>query len=230
MINYSEHIAQVSTALADPTRREIMELVMHAESPLSVREVAEHFGLHANAARMHLDKLVRGGLLRVMRQRGAHGGRPANLYGASGEDRELSLPPRRYKLLADVLARGVSGLEGIISRVGQEAFACGREEAISGSSPLAYLPQGAGLEEVAQAWVEEIGRRGHAAALETAHADRVEVTFITCPFGEFSRSYPGLVCEIHRRLEEGTLSVAGGFELQAAEGKDCTFFLRALGI
>ena len=75
MNTYSENIAQISTALADPTRREIMELVIHAGSPLSVREVADHFGLHANAARMHLDKLVKGGLLKVERQRGVLGAR-----------------------------------------------------------------------------------------------------------------------------------------------------------
>jgi len=92
MKTYSDHIAQVSTALADPTRREIMEHVLHADTALSVREVADYFGLHANAVRMHLDKLVKGGLLKVVRRRGAHGGRPANLYDASDEDWELNLP------------------------------------------------------------------------------------------------------------------------------------------
>ena len=111
MKTYSDHIAQVSTALADPTRREIMEHVLDADVPLSVKEVADHFGLHANAARMHLDKLVKGGLLKVVRRRGASGGRPANLYDTSGVDWELNLPPRRYKLLAEVLALGVADLE-----------------------------------------------------------------------------------------------------------------------
>ena len=227
MRTYSEHIAQVSTALADPTRREIMEHVIHADSPLSVREVAEHFGLHSNAARLHLDKLVRGGLLRVMRRRGEHCGRPANLYDASDEDWEINLPPRRYKLLADVLARGVLGLEaGITPRIGQEAFMRGREEAIASSSALAYLPQGADPCDVAQAWTQEIRRRGHKASLKAVNADRAEVTFLTCPFGEFSRSYPGLVCEIHRRLEEGFLSLAGRFRLDVT-GERCTFILSA---
>ncbi|MBN2025892.1 MAG: helix-turn-helix domain-containing protein [Actinobacteria bacterium] len=222
---YSEHIARVSTALADPTRREIMEYVTYSDSPLSVREVAEYFGLHANAARLHLDKLVKGGLLQVIRRRGERGGRPANLYGASEVDWEFNLPPRKYKLLAQILARGVSGPEkGVISRIGQEAFKCGREEAVSSSSPLAYLPYGAGLESVSVAWMEEIERRGHKADIAECGKERMEATFLTCPFGGFSSSHPGLICEIHRCLEEGYLSLAGGYGLKATDRR-CTFIL-----
>lgn len=226
MMIYSEHIARVSTALADPTRREIMEYVTYSDSPLSVREVAEYFGLHANAARLHLDKLVKGGLLQVIRRRGERGGRPANFYGASDEDWELNLPPRKYKLLAQILARGVSGPEkGVMPRIGREAFKCGREEVVTSSSPLAYLPQGADLEAVSEAWMEEIERRGHKADITGYGEARVEMIFLTCPFGGFSRSHPGLVCEIHRCLEEGYLSLAGGYELEATDRR-CSFVLR----
>ena len=229
MKTYSEHIAQVSTALADPTRREIMEHVLHSDSPLSVREVADHFGLHANAARMHLDKLVKGGLLKVVRRRGDHGGRPANIYDASDEDWELNLPPRRYKLLAEILARGISEREkASAGRMGQEAFSRGREEALANSSPLAHLPHGASLQDAAQAWRDEIRRQGHKSRMKNIGADRVEATFATCPFGESSSSHPGLVCEIHRRLEEGFLSTAGEYTLDAT-AKKCTFILQARG-
>ena len=227
MRTYSDQIAQVSTALADPTRREIMEHVLHADSPLSVREVADFFGLHANAARMHLDKLVKGGLLRIMRQRGERGGRPANLYDASGEDMELNLPPRRYKLLAEVLAMGVADEGGeLAQRMGQEAHTRGREEAIAQSSPLAFLGRGASLQEIAKAWSEEIERRGHKASMKHLDGERVEATFITCPFGDFSRNYPGMVCEIHRRMEEGFLSLGGSCRLEATE-ESCVFILLA---
>lgn len=202
-----------------------MDHVLDADCPLSVREVADHFGLHANAARMHLDKLVKGGLLRIARRRGKGGGRPANLYSASEEDWELHLPARSYKLLAEVLAAGVSGLEaGMSIHMGKEAFVRGREEALRSSSPLAYLSHGAGLDEVARAWSEEITRRGLRARMRAGDKNRTEVTFLTCPFGDFPRSYPGLVCEIHRCLEEGFLSLTGEWRLDVAE-TGCTFIL-----
>jgi len=225
MRTYSDRIAQVSTALADPTRREIMEHVLHADAPLSVREVADSFGLHANAARMHLDKLVKGGLLRIVRKRGERGGRPAHLYDASGEDVDLSLPPRRYKLLAEVLAGGITDKgDALVSRMGEDAYMRGREEAIADSSPLAFVTRDASLQEIARAWSEEMERRGHKAVLKHL-PDRVEATFITCPFGDFSHNYPGLVCEIHRRMEEGFLSLGGSYRLEATD-KSCMFILR----
>ncbi|MDD3717084.1 MAG: helix-turn-helix domain-containing protein [Actinomycetota bacterium] len=225
MKTYSDHIARISVALADPTRREIMEHVIYADSPLSVREVADYFGLHANAARMHLDKLVKGGLLRVVRRRGEHGGRPANLYDASGEDWDLNLPPRWYKLLAEVMARAVSERKGDLSgRLGYEAYEIGREEAMASSSPLAHLHRGAGLGSVAEAWREEIMRRGHKATVRPLEDGRFEASFSNCPFGDFSHRYPEMVCEIHRCLEEGFLSLAGAFRLESA-GKRCVFFL-----
>jgi predicted ArsR family transcriptional regulator len=226
MNTYSEHIARVSTALADPTRREIMDHVMSADNPLSVRDVAEHFGLHANAARMHLDKLVKGGLLMVVRRRGKRGGRPANLYGASEEDRELSLPPRSYRLLAEVLAGGMTGMESdLATRLGDEAFRRGREEALRSSSPLAFLRHDAELEAIAAGWSQEVERRGFKARIKAARRNRIEAIFLTCPFGDFPRTYPGLVCDIHRRLEEGFLSLVGDWELKSG-GTDCTFTAR----
>ncbi len=226
MNTYSEHIARVSTALADPTRREIMDHVLSADTPLSVRDVAEHFGLHANAARMHLDKLVKGGLLMVVRRRGKRGGRPANLYGASEEDRELSLPPRSYRLLAEILAGGMTGLESdMTARLGDEAFRRGREEALRGSSPLVLLQQDASLEAVTMAWSQEVERRGFKARIEAASRNHIEATFLTCPFGDFPRIYPDLVCDIHRRLEEGFLSLVGDWELAAGE-TGCSFTAR----
>lgn len=226
MRTYSEHVAQVSTALADPTRREIMQYVLDSDGPLSVREVAEYFGLHANAARMHLDKLVKGGLLRVVRRRGKQGGRPANLYSLSDEDWELHLPPRRYKLLAEVLASGVSGVEKApASRMAREAFARGREEAVLTSSPLVYLTPRAAVEDVADAWLEDIRHRGLKARWKLLDGGGIEMTFHTCPFGAFPQRYPDLVCEIHRCLEEGLLSLAGERKVVAGEAR-CAFILK----
>lgn len=223
MNTYSEHIARVSTALADPTRREIMDHVLGADNPLSVRDVAEHFGLHANAARIHLDKLVKGGLLMVIRRRDKRGGRPANLYGASEEDRELNLPPRSYRLLAEILAGGMAGLESdITTRLGDEAFRRGREEALRSSSPLVLLKHDASFKIVATAWSQEVERRGFKARIKAAGRNRIEATFLTCPFGDFPRTYPVLACDIHRRLEEGFLSLVGDWELETG-GTDCTF-------
>lgn len=226
MSSYSDQIAQVSTALSDPTRREIMEYVLHSENPLSVREVAEHFDLHNNAARMHLDKLAKGGLLKIVRRRGARGGRPAHLYTSADQDCALHIPARSYKLLAEILIEALGDREEAVHKgIERKAFRGGREEALRCSSPLAYLASETDIEEVVQAWLEEIQRRGLKATWETRDDGKVEVTFISCPFGDLSSRHPELVCEIHRFLEEGFLSLAGGWRLRSHKESPCTFHL-----
>jgi len=226
MSSYSDQIAQVSTALSDPTRREIMEYVLHSENPLSVREVAGHFELHANAARMHLDKLAKGGLLKIVRRRGARGGRPAHLYTSADQDCALHVPSRSYKMLAEILTGAIcDSKEAVPKGIEHKAFRSGREEALRSSSPLAYLPPETAIEEVVQAWLEEIERRGLKAIWRTKDDGKVEVTFISCPFGDLSSRHPELVCEIHRLLEEGFLSLAGGWRLHSHEESPCTFYL-----
>lgn len=136
MSSYSDQIAQVSTALSDPTRREIMEYVLHSENPLSVREVAEYFGLHANAARMHLDKLTKGGLLKISRRRGARGGRPAHLYTSADQDCALHIPPRSYKLLAEILTGAIcEPKEAVPKGIEEKAFRGGRSKPCAAPPP-----------------------------------------------------------------------------------------------
>ena len=226
MSSYSDQIAQVSTALSDPTRREIMEHVLHSDSPLSVREVAEHFGLHSNAARLHLDKLAKGGLLKIVRRRGARGGRPAHLYTSADQDCALHIPARSYKLLADILVEAVRGQEKmVLEDIERKAFRGGREEGLRSSSPLAYLASEAETEEVVQAWLEDIERRGLKAIWKAQDDGKIEVTFLSCPFGDLSSRHPELVCEIHRLMEEGFLSLAGGWRLKPHEESHCTFHI-----
>ena len=201
-----------------------MEHVLECDEPLSVREVAEHFGLHANAARMHLEKLVKGGLLRVVRRRDNRGGRPAHLYRASDEDWEFYFPPRRYKLLAEVLVNGISALNELPSPIGDEAFKCGREEATRTSSPLAYLPPGAGAPEVIRVWADEAKSKGLKIKLYENGDEGKGLVYLSCPFGEFSRRYPSLVCEIHRCVEEGLLSLAGEWRVKAKQAQTGCFF------
>jgi predicted ArsR family transcriptional regulator len=227
MESYNDQIAQVSTALADPTRRDIVQYVLNAETPLSALQVAQHFGLHVNAARMHLDKLVKGGLLRVIRRRDSRGGRPAHLYYENDEDREILLPSRCYKTLAEILLRGTQGRgRQLATALRDEALRSGREEALRGSSPLAYLSHKTGIKEVADAWFADAKRRGLKARLNTNDGKAVKMTFLSCPFGTFSKNYPDMVCEIHRRLEEGILSLAGQWNVDSSSRDEtCAFVL-----
>jgi len=216
----------VSMALADPTRRQIMDLLLDAGTPLSAREVAERFGLHVNAARMHLEKLVRGGLLTTTRRRGERGGRPAHMYMVSEEDWELHLPPRAYRPLAAIMASGLRGCgRDLVASMVEEARAYGRSEAMGAASPLTQLPRGAGPEGVGEAWKKDLSRRGISARQRLRDKGTIEVSFPSCPFGGVVDLCRELVCEIHRGLEEGLLGLAGDWKVERVR-EGCTFLAR----
>src|SRR4051795_7230293 len=98
----------VTSAFGDPTRRAIY-LFARDRGGVTASEVAEHFTLHPNVARHHLDKLAAGGYLEVDLERPEHpgAGRPSKRYRGSPKEMELEFPARRDDLLATLLGRAI---------------------------------------------------------------------------------------------------------------------------
>ncbi|GAB3805446.1 hypothetical protein GCM10027605_31440 [Micromonospora zhanjiangensis] len=112
-------------ALREPVRRAVYEYVVGRAEPVSRNEVAEALGLGRTLAAFHLDKLAGAGLLEAAnapRTGGPGAGRPAKVYRRSAVEHAVTLPPRDYRLLAEVLA-------GAVERAGVEpaAYAVARE-------------------------------------------------------------------------------------------------------
>ena len=87
---FNAAVTAVTNAFGDPTRREIYLFVRDASPATGVTaaEVAEHFELHPNVARHHLEKLTGGGYLTVADRHGRrHRSRPP------GARRSATAPP-----------------------------------------------------------------------------------------------------------------------------------------
>ena len=98
--------------LGDPIRRALYRHVAERGVPVSRDEAAHAAGISRPLAAYHLDKLVDDGLLepryhRRSSRRGPGAGRPAKHYVRAGRQLELSLPPRDYAALAELLADAV---------------------------------------------------------------------------------------------------------------------------
>ena len=99
--------------LAEPVRRRLYEFVVNAPASVGRDEAAQGIGIGRPLAAFHLDRLVEGGLLEAEFHRrsgrtGPGAGRPAKFYRrAAGRHLEVSLPPRRYGLAAEILAEGL---------------------------------------------------------------------------------------------------------------------------
>lgn len=132
---------EVLASLAEPMRRALYDFVVASAEPVSRDEAAGAVGVSRQVAAYHLDRLADDGLLDVdFRRRtgktGPGAGRPSKLYRRSGQEYEVSVPPRRYELAARILLdatrEGESvALAEVARRTGREIGAAGLETALA---------------------------------------------------------------------------------------------------
>ncbi len=172
-------------ALREPARRAVYEYVAARAEPASRNDVAEAVGIGRTLAAFHLDKLAEAGLLETTtaaRVGGPGAGRPAKLYHRSAAELTVTLPPRDYRLLADVLASAVerSGVE-------PAAYAAAREQG-------AKLAGGELMPRLTELGYEPF-----------EDADRT-IRLRNCPFHVQAQTHPGLVCGLNLALLEGLVA------------------------
>jgi predicted ArsR family transcriptional regulator len=175
-------------ALREPVRRAVYEYVVARPEPVSRNEVAEAVGIGRTLAAFHLDKLADAGLLEsayAPRTGGPGAGRPAKLYRRSAAEHAVTLPPRDYRLLADVLASAVER---------------------DGVEPAAYA---AAHEQGAKLAGGEVIPRLEVLGYEPFEdADRT-IRLRNCPFHAMAQAHPALVCGLNLALLEGLVGDGG---------------------
>lgn len=185
-------------ALGDPTRHQVFRYLLAAGRPVDVPELTAHIGLHHNAVRQHLAKLVGAGLVAESTAAPAGRGRPRRRYtidpaadgrwGTTGPYERLSL------LLAEIIRTGDSPVE-----VGRRA---GHRDARTASGPAdARTPASGVVDEMARLGFEPVadGRSGH-----------VDIVLTTCPFVSTALADPDTVCGLHLGLALGAAEAVGG--------------------
>ncbi len=100
------------TALTDPSRRALYEYVRRQSHPVSREEAATAQRISRSLAAFHLDKLVDAGLL-LARYESPPGsprgrGRAPKVYEPARDDLAVTIPERRYLLMAEILADAVA--------------------------------------------------------------------------------------------------------------------------
>jgi predicted ArsR family transcriptional regulator len=207
---FTAAVSAVTTAFGDPTRREIYLLARTSDDGVTASTVAEHFDLHPNVARHHLEKLAGGGYLTVELARHESAGRPSKRYRAADVATSLSFPPRRDELLATLLARALELLdpaqaEAMADEVGFEygqALAARMAPVGAGDPALsAHKSVRAALAVVADALT------AHGFAAHTEKRGKLSVLVAEqCPFGGAAQRYPHVVCAVDRGMIRGMLA------------------------
>jgi predicted ArsR family transcriptional regulator len=193
-------------ALGDPTRHRIFEFLADADAPASVADLTAEVGLHPNAVRQHLAKLVEAALVVETTAPPTGRGRPPLVYRIdpnvdprwAGQDRyeQLAL------LLVEVVRTGDRPEE-----VGRRA---GRGRRLVGPRHPAPIDR----------FVEQMAGLGFDPAA-TERPDRTtDVTLRHCPFATAAVADAAAVCGLHLGLARGIAEAIGGIAVTDLVLKD----------
>ncbi|HWB65780.1 MAG TPA: helix-turn-helix domain-containing protein [Mycobacteriales bacterium] len=181
-------------------REQVLGVLRAADGAMSVVDVAEATGLHANTARFHLDGLVDDRLAERTAEPRNVPGRPRILYAAAG----AAPGPRSYALLAEMLTGLIASLDDAGPAAVDAGKAWGRH-LIERSAPSERVDSKESIARLnrlldAIGFQPEIRTSAKAATIRLRH----------CPFREVAERHTDVVCAIHLGLMQGALE-----ELQA---------------
>ncbi|ABK52274.1 transcriptional regulator [Acidothermus cellulolyticus 11B] len=182
-------------AVDSARRAAILDHLRAADRPLSITEIAEATGVHANTARFHLDRLVDEGLVSRSAEPRDTPGRPRILYAATATDPG----PRSYALLAEML----TGLVASIEKSTDGARKTGRQwgqHLVERPAPSEQISTDEAVRRV-NAVLDAIGFRPEMRKLD----GETEFLLRHCPFREVALRHTDIVCALHRGLIEGAV-------------------------
>jgi predicted ArsR family transcriptional regulator len=220
--------------LEEPTRRLLYEAAVKSGG-IGRDAAAAAVGVSRDLAAFHLDRLVEGGLLRVSYRRlsgrsGPGAGRPAKIYARSDREISVSLPERRYDLLAETL---VEGAEALAHQVGQQKVAAAldgraREHGrVAGAAVSKASGPRAGAERRAGQLLDMLDASGFEPAIA---ADGATITLGNCPYRAVAEAHRELTCGMNLAWAEGVLETAGrtGYQphLDIEPGRCCIVFTK----
>jgi predicted ArsR family transcriptional regulator len=204
---FNSAVAAVTSAFGDPTRRQIYLLARERADGVTASQVAEHFELHANVARHHLDKLAAGGYLEVRTGRtSGTAGRPSKRYAASEQAIAFELPVGRDDLVLSLLGRALELLpRGIAEAMAEEVGVEYGKAMAAGLSPDGDTQRS--FRSALHAVADALTAHGFAAHAEEL-GDDGRIVSDHCPFGGSVTS--PVICAVDRGMVKGMLATIYG--------------------
>nr|WP_239081978.1 helix-turn-helix domain-containing protein [Streptomyces sp. SID9727] len=172
--------------LGDPVRRGLYRHVAAAQGDVTRDAAADAVGVTRSVAAFHLDKLVDAGLLettfrRLSGRTGPGAGRPSKLYRRADGEHSVSVPPRSYGTVSQLLAE-------VVERAGLDA-------------ELQAAARAAGVAAGAAEPVEALRERGY-----EPYWDCGKLRLNNCPFHALAEQFPALVCGMNLAGIQGLLA------------------------
>lgn len=203
-------------SLEDPTRRTLYEYVAAQHEPVTRDQASGALGIDRSTVVYHLDRLVEEGLLLASFARppgrgGPGAGRPAKRYERAEQEFAVSVPPRDYRLAAELLARAArADPTGAVDRaLNQAATELGRELVTTDTSDTPDL-------------LDHLARQGY-----EPYQDGDVVRLRNCPFHLLAREHTELICGMNLAMLTGVVEATGAEfhpRLDPQPGRCCVAF------
>lgn len=208
----SEELAEQAagiSALADPVRRHLYEYVSAQLEPVGREEAAAAVEVPLHTAKFHLDRLVLSGLLdveyrRVSGRSGPGAARPAELYRRSSREWAVSLPARRYGLMAHILVEGVDEAAARGWHVNEGLHHAAAEEGRRAGDGVPQHARAANPRDLA-ALCAALAPFGFEPQMPGEDA----LLLVNCPFDGLARSHTDLVCGLNQTFVRGVADAIG---------------------
>lgn len=205
------------SSLDDPVRQRLYQYIASCDEPVAREDAATAVGISRTLAAYHLDKLAEAGILSVSYARpvgrsGPGAGRPAKRYARTRDELSVSVPPRNYRLLADLLVTAMAADDA--GTVRSTISAAARRAGRAGASGRGVL--------------ETLCEFGY----EPAVTGEGDIELRNCPFERLARQYTEEVCGLNLQLIRGMLEATGEPSQRAAltpSERRCCVTVRASG-
>jgi predicted ArsR family transcriptional regulator len=205
---FSSAVTAIASAFGDPTRRDIYLFAREHAEGVTAGECAEHFDLHPNVARHHLDKLAGGGYLEVATTRSSGGGagRPSKRYKVTTPEQALAVPVRHDDVLVTLLGRALALLPSdTAERLAEEV---GRDYGRTMAQAMGDADAQRSFRTALHAVADALTAHGFAARADN---DKGQLRIVAehCPFGSSAIEHP-VICAVDRGMVQGMLETLYG--------------------
>ncbi|MTE14061.1 helix-turn-helix transcriptional regulator [Nocardia aurantiaca] len=216
--------------LDDDLRRGMYWYIRRARRPVTRDEAAAEAGISRKLAAFHLDKLVDAGLLRARYE--AVGltrrvGRTPKVYEPAETDVRVSIPERRYEVLAEILMGAVlTEGAGETARDVALRVATRRGTELGDAERERVTPGRLGAERALTLLQALLAEQG----FEPGRTGPSCIRLHNCPFHPLAASAPALVCGLNHAYLSGVIDGLGADAIEAVLAPrpgECCVELRA---
>jgi predicted ArsR family transcriptional regulator len=192
--------------LDDDLRRRMYAFIRRADRPVTRDDAAASVGISRKLAAFHLDKLVAAGLLKAgyANLSGVRRvGRTPKVYEPTDVDVRVSIPPREFGILAEILIDAVlTEADGESAREAALRVATDRGRRLGQAERDQTRPGRLGAERALTCAGQTLERHGFEPVRETPGLLRLR----NCPFHPLAAKASDLVCAINHALLTGLMA------------------------